>query len=151
MRRVDSVSNVRVSLVPALSNQFTVHIFPVGIKYVLSPVVLLKGREEARSLLLLTMFRLLARGICCWRRGKEEQRDLTAVPHATARELGGGLGPYLILAPSVHRAKSAGVRVEEVLEKWRFRKCPASFSITSTGNSSNGPRASGTVLQPGLQ
>lgn len=151
MRRVDSVSNVRVSLVPALSNQFTVHIFPVGIKYVLSPVVLLKGREEARSLLLLTMFRLLARGICCWRRGKEEQRDLTAVPHATARELGGGLGPYLILAPSVHRAKSAGVRVEEVLEKWRFRKCPASFSITSTGNNSNGPRASGTVLQPGLQ
>lgn len=48
-RTVDSVSNVGVRLVPALSNQFSVHIFLVGIKYVLSPVVLLKGREEAKE------------------------------------------------------------------------------------------------------
>lgn len=59
-RRVDSVLNVRAGTSLTLSNQFGAHIFPVGIKYVLSPVILLKGREEARSLLLLPAFRLVA-------------------------------------------------------------------------------------------
>lgn len=99
-RKVDSVSDAGVRLVPALSNQFAVHIFPVGIKYVLSPVVLLKGREEARSFLLLKTFCLIAWSICCLERGRAEQLNLIVLPRANAE--------LCVEAGSIPKSKWAG-------------------------------------------